>query len=613
MSDIFLKVFNMSITASWLVLAIVILRFMLKKAPKWMTCLLWGVVALRLVMPLSFESLFSLIPSAEPIPQDIAISQAPAINSGIPAVDDMLNPVITQSFAPEVGASANPLQILLFAASGIWIIGMAAMLLCSAVSYARLHRKVQASLLYRDHIFYCDAIDLPFILGIRKPKIYIPSGISEEHMQYVIAHEEAHIKRLDHRWKPLGFALLAVYWFNPFIWVAYSLFCRDIEKACDEKVIRDMNRDDKKGYSEALVSCSVRRRRIMACPLAFGEGGVKERIKAVLNYKKPAFWVIMLAAVVCIAVAVCFLTNPHGGKRVDERLEVFIDCQIAEHFESEHSSDYYRCLDFQVLDIEKSGDTATAYLWVLYQEYSCDSELKVESGSHLPTVITAKKVKDYYELVEYWTPRDGSDYVNDIREKFPAYLWDRALDSQRYMEEQLAECERMAKRHFGVSTSYVSGVEEPETVMPVNTVPELTVICGNASQIAWKGAYSWTYDAGDGTWKALNADSPHPLDCLEHIGQWHPNAADGGESQLTATLDFDIVPDQVLVNCWKIENGEGKAQKVEEDGFNVRLHEGGIYLYEVIATWDSGTVHYAFCTDTAWEEATGMRQFYTVF
>ena len=174
MSDIFLKVFNMSITASWLVLAIVILRFMLKKAPKWMTCLLWGVVALRLVMPLSFESVFSLIPSAEPIPQDIAISQAPAINSGIPAVDDMLNPVITQSFAPEVGASANPLQILLFAASGIWIIGMAAMLLCSAVSYARLHRKVQASLLYRDHIFYCDAIDLPLYLAYVSRKSIFP-------------------------------------------------------------------------------------------------------------------------------------------------------------------------------------------------------------------------------------------------------------------------------------------------------------------------------------------------------------------------------------------------------------------------------------------------------
>ena len=308
MADIFLKLFNMSITASWIVLAVVILRLFLKKAPRWINCLLWGIVALRLIIPFSLESAFSLVPSAQTIPQDIAVSQTPAINSGIPAVNNMINPIITESFAPESGA--NPLQTLLFTASVVWIAGMAVMLLYSIFSYARLRRQVRVSLLHREGVYACDNIESPFILGILLPKIYVPSGIDEAHLQYVLAHEKAHLNRRDHWWKPIGYGLLTIYWFNPLMWLAYTLLCRDIEQACDEKVIKDMDAAAKKGYSQALVSCSVRHRMIMTCPVAFGEIGVKERIKAVLSYKKPAFWIVFVSAIVCAVLSVCFLTNP---------------------------------------------------------------------------------------------------------------------------------------------------------------------------------------------------------------------------------------------------------------------------------------------------------------
>lgn len=314
MDAVFLKLLNMSITASWLILAVVVLRLLLKKAPKWVSCALWVLVGLRLVLPFSFESVFSLIPSAQTVSPDIIYSQTPGITSGIPAINDALNPIISGSFAPIPEASANPLQIWTAVASYVWLIGIAAMLLYAATSYLRLRRRVKASIHVRDNLWICDDIKTPFILGIFKPRIYLPSGMGEATEAHVVAHENAHLKRRDHLWKPLGFLLLAVYWFNPLCWLAYILLCRDIELACDEKVIRGMEKGDVLAYSEALLSCSVPRRMVMACPLAFGEVGVKERIKTVLNYKKPAFWVIVAAVTACIVVAVCFLTNPKESR-----------------------------------------------------------------------------------------------------------------------------------------------------------------------------------------------------------------------------------------------------------------------------------------------------------
>lgn len=310
MEAIFLKILNMSITASWLVLAIVILRLILKKAPKAISVFMWALVGVRLICPFSFESILSLIPSSETVPQDIIYSEAPAIHSGVPIFNSTVNPIISENLAPEVGASVNPMQIIAFVASVVWIVGIVAMLLYTVISYFRIHRKVREAVPYQDNIWLCDHIDTPFILGVIRPRIYLPSNMNEQDIEYVIAHEKAHLKRHDHWWKPLGFLLLTVYWFNPILWIAYILLCKDIELACDEKVIKDMGTEIKKPYSEALINCSVPRKMISACPLAFGEVGVKGRVKSVLNYKKPAFWIIVVAVVASIVVAVCFLTNP---------------------------------------------------------------------------------------------------------------------------------------------------------------------------------------------------------------------------------------------------------------------------------------------------------------
>ncbi|MBE6788955.1 MAG: hypothetical protein E7539_04740 [Ruminococcaceae bacterium] len=322
MSNVFLSILNISITASWLVLAVVVLRLALKKAPKWITCLLWLVVALRLVMPFSLESIFSLVPSAQTLPPEIMMDKTPEIQSGIPIVNEVINPIISQSFAPQPSDSANPLQIIIPIAAQLWIVGIIAMLIYALVSYLNLKRKVKICQKHSDNIYFCDYIASPFILGIIKPRIYLPSGISDKEMNFVIEHEKAHLKRKDHLIKPFAFVLLTLYWFNPVIWLAYILLCRDIELACDQKAIKDMDADEKVGYSEALVSLSTQRRMIMVCPVAFGEVGVKDRIKSVLNYKKPAFWVIIASLVVCAAVALCFLTNPKEKQPVESSSSV---------------------------------------------------------------------------------------------------------------------------------------------------------------------------------------------------------------------------------------------------------------------------------------------------
>ena len=310
MNELFLKIINMSISASWLVLAVLILRFVLKKAPKWINVLLWGIVAIRLICPFSFESTLSLIPSAETIPLNIGMDTTPTINSGISAINNAVNPIISQSNTPMAGASVNLLQITIGIYEYIWIFGMIALALYTAISYWRLRRKVDTAVRYKDNIFQSENVSFPFVLGIIKPRIYLPFKMNGQYLEHVVAHEQAHICRKDHWWKPLGFLLLMIHWFNPLMWLAYVLLCRDIELACDEKVIKELRNEQRGDYTQALVACSVNRRMIAACPLAFGEVSVKERVKSVMNYKKPAFWVIIISVIVCVGVAVCFLTNP---------------------------------------------------------------------------------------------------------------------------------------------------------------------------------------------------------------------------------------------------------------------------------------------------------------
>ena len=310
MTEAFLKIVNMSISAGWLVLAVLVLRFALKKAPKWVCVLLWGIVAVRLICPFSIESALSLIPSAEVVSPSVLI-ETPVIDTGFQVVDDVVNPMIQQSVtmvSPEKGI--NTMKLVIQICSNIWIVGVALMMAYTAITYLRLRRKLTTATILRENIFQCETVRSPFVLGILKPRIYLPYGMDCNDLHHVVAHEQAHIRRKDHWWKPLGFLLLTVYWFNPLMWVAYVLLCRDIELACDEKVIAQLGNEQRADYTQALVACSVNRRMIAACPLAFGEVGVKERVRSVMNYRKPGFWIILIAVILCIVLAVSMLTDP---------------------------------------------------------------------------------------------------------------------------------------------------------------------------------------------------------------------------------------------------------------------------------------------------------------
>lgn len=327
MGDIFLKLLNMSIIAGWLILAVLCIRLIFKKIPKWVSCLLWGIVAIRLICPFSIESRFSILPSAEPIRSSTVVegevqNYIPSIDSHLTIVENTINPMLTESFAYNESDSVAPLQVVTHAAGFVWCCGMLLLIICAVVSAIRLYKLVREAVCVKDNIYICDAVKSPFILGIIRPRVYLPSALREKEMNYIVAHESAHLKRKDHWWKALGYLLLCIYWFHPLCWAAYALFCKDIELACDEKVAKDMTFDEKKEYSKVLLSCARQRSLIMVCPLAFGEVGVKERVKSVLNYKKPALWIMIAAAAVLVILAICFLTDPGKNNQSIENADV---------------------------------------------------------------------------------------------------------------------------------------------------------------------------------------------------------------------------------------------------------------------------------------------------
>lgn len=314
MDDVFLKLVNLSISASWLILAVLVLRFVLKKAPKWVMPLLWGVVALRLVCLFSIESALSLIPSAETIPSEIVTETREPVLYEQATLDIVTNPTLPSAAEVPVGVSRQQAQVDFNIYSVLWLAGMAALLVHALVSAGKLKRKLATAILLRDNIYESEFVDSPFVFGVVKPNIYLPMHMDEGTAAYVIAHERAHLARRDHWWKVLGYLVLALHWFNPLVWVAYILFCRDIELACDEKVVKGLDGAARADYSQALLSCAAPKRAVAACPLAFGEGNIKTRVKSALHYKKPAFWVAAVAVLAVVIVAVCFLTNPKSER-----------------------------------------------------------------------------------------------------------------------------------------------------------------------------------------------------------------------------------------------------------------------------------------------------------
>lgn len=307
-----------SLTAGWMILALLVLRPLLKKAPRSFSCLLWALAAVRLVTPFSLQSRVSLVPQSIAAPTRIT-----------PILPELPVSALDQ---PMVQAAAPVTQVTRGIAWGqvltvVWLIGVAVMAVYALVSYIRLINRVQVSIRIQDKLYLCDIVRSPFVLGIFRPRIYLPSDMEPQTTAFVLAHEQAHLRRGDHIWKPLGYAILCIHWFNPLCWLAYILFCRDMEQACDEAVIRNMTSQDKKAYSTALLKCSLPRSAIAACPLAFGELSVKQRIRGVLNYRKPKFWVVAVSTLLCVVLAACFLTDPVKANAVEAGKNDSFDAQ----------------------------------------------------------------------------------------------------------------------------------------------------------------------------------------------------------------------------------------------------------------------------------------------
>ena len=472
--------------------AVLVLRLCLKRAPKWWNVLLWGVDAARLLLPFSIKSTLSLLPRA-------ALLRPASLAAPVQSAGSEVGSVIGGSAAVSSGAAAGSLPGWIPVLAWVWLAGVLALCLYAALSALRVQHSVREAVILRENIYQSEYIASPFVLGILRPKIYLPYRLDRCEQGHVIAHEKAHLCRGDHLWKPLGFLLLSIYWFNPLMWLSYTLLCRDIELACDEKVIRELGCAQRADYMQALVSCSVNRRGIAACPLAFGEIGVKERVKSVMNYKKPTFWVILLAVVACIVLAVCFLTDPVSAKPAqtpdadvsvagnaaapdvpsapgdssgadaelptqgdapeetpdasisyDPQLDAAIGKAVLDHYADAAQAGQIHVESHVLLATDpnaadSSTEQVTAYLLVLQETYSADGEtLTQENGSYIPTAITfARDSSGGYALEEYWEPSDGS-YSEDIQSKFPGSAADEALNDQAYIEELEKACYQKA-------------------------------------------------------------------------------------------------------------------------------------------------------------------------
>ena len=313
MTDIFLRIVELSWQAGVLALAVMLARLALRRAPKWAVCMLWALVAVRLIVPVSLQSRVSL--QAEQSPVTAALEQLPqtqeTADAILPGGGEVLTPV--QPVGPVT--SAEPVQaarpvMTVEVLTAVWLAGAAVMLAYMLVSYLRLYRQVRTAVRVEDNVCRCDRWGTPFVLGMLRPRIYIPAGLDEADLSQVLAHERGHIRRGDHVVKPLAFLLLTVHWFNPVLWAAYVLLGRDMENACDERVLRTLDGAGRAAYSRALVACAVRQRPAAVCPLAFGETAVKERVKNAMSYRKPALWAAVLLLIAAAVIGVCFLTSP---------------------------------------------------------------------------------------------------------------------------------------------------------------------------------------------------------------------------------------------------------------------------------------------------------------
>ena len=430
MNELFLKIINMSISASWLILAVLILRLVLKKAPKWVNVLLWGIVAVRLICPFSFESALSLIPSAETFPEKIISGPSFDVQTGITPIDNRINDYLGDRYFEGVTVPTNNGNNVMTILTIVWIIGILLLVTYTIISYQCLHRKVDTAVHYKDNIFQSENVSSPFVLGIINPRIYLPFNMNGQDLEHVVAHEQAHIHRKDHWWKPFGFLLLTIHWFNPLMWLAYVLLCRDIELACDEKVIKELGNEQRADYTQALVACSVNRRMIAACPLAFGEVGVKERVKSVMNYKKPAFWIVLVSVIICAVTFVCFLTNPKS-KGSNDIPELLIpgsawSYQLSDNADFPVDASFTVRDDLSIVGAIVKNDINTDFCmkyrvrgaagWAEF--YGCTPEMAQEAESEEYLLFTASFRADNGKLVFRMSDGHGLSYLGTCEATF---------------------------------------------------------------------------------------------------------------------------------------------------------------------------------------------------
>lgn len=551
MEAVFLSLVNRSITAGWLVLAVLALRLLLRRAPKSVLCAMWGLVGLRLLCPVSIESPLSLIPSVQTLPETVLTAAQPEIYSGVAVIDRVVNPVLTNTLAAAPGESVNPAQVLAGMLPWIWLLGMVGMLGYALFTTLRLRRRVATAVRLEQGVKQSEYVKTPFVLGLIHPTIYLPFHMESADAVHVLAHERAHIRRGDPWWKMLGFVLLAIYWFHPLMWVAYFFLCRDMEAACDEAVIRGLSREGRQGYAAALLRLSAAVPGLHACPLAFGEVGVKARIKGVINYKKPGFWIVTVAVLAAIVVAVCFLTSPAVEKTSEitlppaenaetvqpqeqpeapvvaeeieetqetqetepesDPLEAAVTAAIIQRGEPAFENNTVRTAAFQCFDQQELAfdsdppqpNQLTLYGNALYLGFSVeDGILHQTEGSNIPVAITFSCEEEGYELVEYWQPGDGTDYAPDIRAKFPAEAAELALGDQPYLLQQFQLCYAQAVEESGVDPdvaieAYLQELaSEPSTSSNPQDYLEANPVAYR--ELTYYGAYTVAYCTAQG-------------------------------------------------------------------------------------------------------------------
>ena len=633
MGNFFLQIADMSITASYLIVAVVILRFLLAKAPKWIRGILWGLVGIRLVVPFSFESAFSLMPGSSPISAVNKLQGSGVYNAG--NMMPMWDFSTSAGAAPQstdvagalvpVGSTGDALSALTNATEAVagtvsfpdilaivWLAGMSAMLVYCLVSYLRLNKKVADAVIYRGGkyaIYQSEKVTSPFVLGIFNPRIFLPYDMDGKDRDCVIAHEKAHIARRDHWMKPFGFVLLSVYWFHPFIWLAYILLCRDIELACDEKVIKEMGSDHKKAYSEALLKCSAPGRMISACPLAFGEVDVKKRIVNVLHYKKPAFWIILVSLLACVVVAVCFMTKPK-----EQEVPFINDGRVSWENVDEiilYSDGYYGCTLEEPLVITDAEDLKK----ILEATLDANAYREVEDGEQLEGLgvifidYQNGAVLSMYSEPNYGMISDTMQTTGATCYYVPKELHDTVIGllKEEYDREILSQTGQLPN-----SGTKDIPFESITSTAILRKPPTLTMQDALSSAMNFtyveSGTYGWTYPTGNSNeMTTVNADGAFPTVAVKgKEDKWIQVTGYNGIDYAPYMLSWGVEPDRIRVKEYDLlDLGNMEPLVLDEytleDVYFLELRPRRIY--EVIAEWDEGSnefygeATYVFATD----------------